>query len=169
MESRKFQERFNFFEVILVTILSLSYIGLILSGFILQNESYNDIIGLMGWILWFFGIFLAFVPNVVFKKRSGVKKGDSYTQTTKLVDDGVYSIIRHPQYTGGLIIAVSMCLILQTWLTYLLAAIAITTTYISMILEEINLKQKFGQNYENYVNKTPRMNILIGIYRKFHK
>lgn len=123
----------------------------------------------MGWIIWIFGLILAFSPNIVFKKRGGVSKGKSYIHTTKLVNDGIYGLIRHPQYTGGVVIAFSMCLILQTPLTYILAIIAMVTAYLSMVFEEKRLIIKFGSQNENYKTEVPRINLLLGLIRKLRE
>lgn len=149
--------------------MSFAYIGLFFSGFISRNPSYNQIIGVIGWIIWIFGLILAFSPNIVLKKRGGVPEGKSYIHTTKLVNDGIYGLIRHPQYTGGMVIAFSMCLIIQTPLTYNLAIIALITAYLSMIFEEKRLVMKFGSQYENYKTEVPRVNVLIGLIRKLRK
>lgn len=156
-------------EQINIIIMSFAYIGLFFSGFIDQNPSYNQIIGLIGWIIWVIGLLLAFSPNIVFKKRGGVPKGKAYVHTTKLVDDGIYGVIRHPQYTGGMVIVFAMCLILQTPLTYILAVIALMTSYLSMILEEKRLIIKFGSQYESYMTKVPRANLMVGILRNLRK
>lgn len=160
------KKKFSIIEKANVIIMSFAYIGLFFSGFLVENKFYNGTIGVLGWMVWIFGLLLAFAPNVVFKRRGGVKQGKSYIHTTKLVDDGIYGIIRHSQYTGGIVIAFSMCLIAQTWLTYLLSLIAISTTYLSMILEEKDLIRKFGSQYREYMKKVPRMNILLGLIRK---
>ncbi len=149
--------------------MSFAYISLFFSAFIFQNPSYNQIVGIMGWIIWIFGLIRALYPNIVFKKRGGVSKGKSYIHTTKLVDDGIYGLIRHPQYTGGMVIAFSMCLIVQTPLTYILAIIAFATAYLSMVFEEKRLIIKFASQYENYKIEVPRTNLLIGLIRKLRK
>ncbi|MFX0013010.1 MAG: methyltransferase family protein [Promethearchaeota archaeon] len=163
------KKEFNIIEIFNVLIMSFAYIGLFFSGFISRNPSYNQIIGVIGWIIWIFGLILAFSPNIVLKKRGGVPEGKSYIHTTKLVNDGIYGLIRHPQYTGGMVIAFSMCLIIQTPLTYNLAIIALITAYLSMIFEEKRLVMKFGSQYENYKTEVPRVNVLIGLIRKLRK
>jgi protein-S-isoprenylcysteine O-methyltransferase Ste14 len=160
---------FSLFETLNIVIMSFAYIALFFSAFIVQNPSYNQYIGILGWLMWLFGLILAFSPNYVFKKHGGVPKGKSYVHTTKLVDEGIYGIIRHPQYTGGIVIVISMCLILQTLVAYFLAALAITTSYLSMIFEEKRLNTKFGSEYENYQAKVPRANIILGLIRKLRK
>jgi len=159
----------NILEIFNVIIMSSGYIGLFFSGFISQNQSYYLLVGIMGWTIWIFGLILAFSPNIVFKRRGGVAKGKSYIYTTKLVNDGIYGLIRHPQYTGGMVIAFSMCLIVQTPLTYILAIIAMVTTYLAIVFEEKRLMIKFGSQYENYKNEVPRVNLLIGLIRKLRK
>ena len=159
----------NLIETLNVIIMSCAYIGLFFSGFISRNSSYNHIVGIIGWIIWIFGFILALSPNVVFRKRGGVSKGKSYIHTTKLVKDGIYGVLRHPQYTGGIVIAISMCLIIQIPLTYFLAIIATITAYLSMVFEEKRLVIKFGSQYENYKANVPRANPLIGIIRKMRR
>lgn len=149
--------------------MSFAYIGLFFSGFIVGNPSYNQIVSLVGWIIWVFGLVLAFSPNIILKKRGGVPKGKSYIHTTKLVTDGSYGLIRHPQYTGGIVIAFSMCLIIQTSLTYVLAIIATVTAYLSMVFEEKRLIIKFGSQYENYKIEVPRINLFLGLIRKLRE
>jgi protein-S-isoprenylcysteine O-methyltransferase Ste14 len=163
------KQKFNLIETTNVIIMSFAYIGLFISGFISQNPSYNFIVGGLGWIIWILGLILAFSPNIVFKRRGGVSEGKSYIHTTKLVSDGIYGVIRHPQYTGGIVISFSMCLILQTPLTYILAIIAIITSYLSMVIEEERLVMKFGSQYENYKAEVPRVNLFVGLIRKIRK
>ncbi len=160
---------FDIIETFNVIIMSFAYVGLFFSGFIYQNPSYNQIVGILGWIIWIFGLILAFSPNIIFKRRGGVVKGKSYIHTTKLVNEGIYGLIRHPQYTGGIVIAFSMCLIVQISITYILAIIAMVTAYLSMIFEEKRLVIKFGSQYENYKTEVPRVNLLIGLTRKLRK
>ena len=160
---------FNLIEIINIAIMSFAYIGLFFAGLISRNPSYNQIVGIVGWIIWIFGLILAFSPNIVFKRRGGVPEGKSYIHTTKLVNDGIYGVIRHPQYTGGMVIAFSMCLIVQTPLSYILAIIAMVTAYLSMVFEENRLIIKFGSQYKNYKAEVPRVNLLIGLIRRLRK
>ncbi|MFW9904118.1 MAG: methyltransferase family protein [Candidatus Thorarchaeota archaeon] len=163
------KKKFSLIETVNVTIMSFAYIGLFFSGFILQNPLYNQVIGLIGWFIWIFGFLLAFSPNIAFKRRGGVPEGKSYIHTTKLVNDGIFGVIRHPQYAGGMVIAFSMCLIVQTPLTYILAIIAMITAYLSMVFEEDRLIMKFGSQYKKYQAEVPRVNFFLGLIRKLRK
>ncbi|NHJ02409.1 MAG: isoprenylcysteine carboxylmethyltransferase family protein [Candidatus Heimdallarchaeota archaeon] len=164
---KKVQKRnFRLLELVNVTIMSFAYIALFFSGFLRPDQPYNYFIGSFGWIIWFLGLMLALSPNFVLKQRGEVPEGKSYIHTTKLVKDGIYGVMRHPQYTGGIVIAFAMCLIIQAILTYFLAVIALITAYLSMVFEEERLLIKFGLDYESYKAKVPRANFLIGFLRK---
>jgi protein-S-isoprenylcysteine O-methyltransferase Ste14 len=53
-----------------------------------------------GWSLLVFSIILILLAGYEFKKYGGAPEGESVVQTTVLVDSGIYSIVRHPQYLG---------------------------------------------------------------------
>ena len=158
-------KQFSRKEFINTIIMSLTYILLFFSGF-LGSSSYNFFLGLIGWVIWFLALLLAFSPNFSFKKKGGVPEGKSYVHTTKLVDTGIYGIIRHPQYTGGIIICFSVCLIIQNPYSYFLAVIASISSYLAMIFEENRLIEKFSNSYVDYMDRVPRSNLIIGLLRR---
>ena len=160
---------FALFENVNLLIMSLAYLGLFFSGFIFPNPFYILVVGILGWIVWLFGLVLAFSPIIVFRRRGGIPKGSSFFHTTKLVNDGIYGLVRHPQYTGGMVIAFSICLIVQTPVSFIVAFIAIVTTYLAMVFEEQRLIVKFGSQYEAYKALVPRSNLLLGLLRHLRK
>ena len=160
---------FKLVETINVVVLSLAFIALFFTGFLIQNEDMIIILHYCGWVIWFLAFILAFSPNFLFQKYGGVDEGKSYVNTTKLVDKGVYAIIRHPQYGGGLYIAFSLILIQQTLVSIILAIVVMITSYLSMVFEEKRLIVKFGENYEEYMKLVPRVNILSGFIRKIKR
>ena len=72
----------------------------ILTVFLYQNHYGLDIVMYLGWGVWMLSIFMGMAPIVILKRRGGVPKGRSYMHTSRLVTDGLYGIVRHPQYTG---------------------------------------------------------------------
>ena len=73
---------------------------LVLTG-VLEVESYLPLV-IAGGVVWAFGMVLVMAPIVMFPRKGGVGKGKPYTNTTRIVDNGIYSAVRHPQYTGGI-------------------------------------------------------------------
>ena len=163
------KNKIKWLESTIISIMSVTFISLFFTGFFIQSDNTIIIIHYLGWIIWIFAIILAFSPNFIFKKYGGVKKGENYTQTTKLVDRGIYSIIRHPQYGGGLFTAFSLILIQQTLVSIILGIICISTSYLAMIFEEKRLIDKFGVEYEEYMKKVTRVNLILGLIRKIKR
>jgi len=160
---------FKWVETLNVIILSVAFIALFITGFLIQNEDKIMVLYYCGWVIWFLAFVLAFSPNFTFKKYGGVSEGKSYVNTTKLVDKGIYGIIRHPQYGGGLYIAFSLILIQQTLVSIILAIVVIITSYLSMVFEEKRLIVKFGEDYEEYMKRVPRVNLILGVFRKLKR
>jgi len=105
------------------------------------------------------------LPVFQFRKKGEVKKGKSYIHTTKLVDTGIYSIVRHPQYVTFILWAIAGMLLFQHWIVICLGIPIIPLTYIDLINADKDAIRKFGEVYKIYMQKVPRANFLIGILR----
>ena len=121
---------------------------------------------IIGWLVWAFGMVLVMAPIVIFPRRGEVPKGKSFVNTTRLVDTGIYAVVRHPQYTGGIFsIFIPTALWYPHWLFGVLGVIGIVVVYMSCREEDQRLIKKFGNDYVAYMNRVPRMNIFLGIIR----
>ena len=117
----------------------------------------------LGWIVWATGMVLVMAPIVMFPRRGGVPRGKSFVHTTQLVDSGIYSIVRHPQYLGGILaIFVATPLLYPHWIFVVLGVPGIVILYLSIREEEKRLIERFGDDYHTYMKKVPRMNIIQG-------
>jgi protein-S-isoprenylcysteine O-methyltransferase Ste14 len=105
------------------------------------------------------------LPVIEFRKKGEVKKGKSYIHTTKLVDTGIYSIVRHPQYITWMWWAVAGMFLFQHWIAVCLGIPIIPLTYIDLINADKDGIKKFGEDYKRYMQKVPRVNFLLGIIR----
>ncbi len=119
------------------------------------------------WPIWIFAIILIAIPIYVFRKKGGVKKGESYINTQYLVNNGIFAIIRHPQYTGGIWIAFVLILPNQSWLIIVFAVLAIISYTVTIHLEEEKLVEKFGENYIEYKKRTSSCSFLIGVFKSY--
>jgi len=86
---------------------------LILSSLLYFNSRENFLFKLSGSVLLIFSLFLFFYPLYIFKKKGGLPEKKGFVQTTKLVSEGFYSIVRHPQYLGGILFGFSLIRISQ--------------------------------------------------------
>ena len=124
----------------------------------------------IGWIVWAAGMALVMTPILMFPRRGGVAKGKSFVHTTRLVDTGIYSVVRHPQYLGGILaLFLTTLLLFPHWLFVVLGIPGITVLYFSTIMEEKRLVKQFGDDYLAYMKKVPRINIIQGIYRQLRQ
>jgi protein-S-isoprenylcysteine O-methyltransferase Ste14 len=152
-------------ETTLAVLLTFVAIGQIVLTIILYSDTGNDAVRNIGWvILWVSAIF-GWVPIITFKRSGGVAKGKSYVHTTQLVDSGLYSIVRHPQYLAGMLMGVGLAFIAQHWVVMILGAAAVVILYISTFGEEERATEKFGNDYLRYAQRVPRVNFLLGIIR----
>lgn len=132
---------------------------------VLKTHSYPALFA-VGCVVWAFGMVLVMAPIVMFPRRGGVDRGKSFVHTTRLVDSGIYAIVRHPQYTGGVLsIFVTTLLWYPHWLFGVLGVVGSVVIYLSCVEEEKYLVQQFGDEYIAYMDRVPRMNVVLGVIR----
>ena len=74
----------------------------------------------------------------------------------KLVTDGIYGHIRHPRYVQVGFGLAAAALFTNYLAVYVIAAAYIPTIYLVALLEERELKERFGEEYEEYSRRVPR-------------
>ena len=138
------------------TVSSILFISQIIVGiYLLPEISQIEVLAYAGVGLYFSsGLILGMLPVFEFRKKGGVSKGQSYIHTTKLVDTGIYSVVRHPQYVTFIMWAFSGMLLFQ---------------HIDLIREDTACVERFGEDYKAYMKKVPRANFLLGLIRRFRK
>ena len=158
-------------DIIPSTITSLLLFSQIISGlYLLSNINQITILAYTGVGLYVFsGLIFGMLPVFEFRKKGRVKKGKSYIHTTKLVDTGIYSIVRHPQYITFMLWAVAGMFLFQHWVVIILGIPIIPLTYIDLFNADNDGIKKFGSEYKQYMKKVPRANFLLGIIRVFRK
>jgi len=154
-------------NIIFTTIFTASFLAQIILMFMFFNELNLIILTYIGYIIWGFSLYFGLISFWTFKKRGGVQKGKSYVHTTKVVEKGPYAIIRHPQYLGGILFTISITLWTQLWVSLILSIIILVLTYQWTYVEDKNLIDKFGEDYERYKDKVPRLNPILGIIKYY--
>ena len=90
-----------------------------------------------------------------------VPRGTSGRNTRRQVADvlnttGMYSVVRHPLYVGNFIMWLGISLLFHLWWFTLLIALIFWVYYEKiMYAEEEFLKQKFGEQFLTWAEKTP--------------
>lgn len=104
------------------------------------------------WVYFFFNAFIT--------HRQAVK---SVANINKIIDKGVYSIVRHPIYSSDIVLGIGIfffrptirMLVIIVWMTIFLL--------FWMKLEENGLEEKFGDEYKKYKK---RVNMVLPIKKK---
>jgi protein-S-isoprenylcysteine O-methyltransferase Ste14 len=101
-------------------------------------------VGLRVWAVWSLGRF--------FRREVTIEAGQTVVQT------GPYRWVRHPAYTGDLLIAFGFGLALGSWVG---AAVSLAIAFAGHVprirVEEAALRGAFGEAYVQYAERTPRL------------
>ena len=72
----------------------------------------------------------------------------------KLITNGLYSVVRHPSYSGTILMNIAyLCFFRTLWLIPLICVFAVLW-YLEARHEERTLIEKFGESYQNYIRAT---------------
>ena len=101
-------------------------------------------IALRQWAIWVLGGFFSTEVKIMSNQR--------------IVKEGPYKILRHPSYTGLLMIILGFGLAVGTWLGTAVALLLFGSAIRYRIrVEENVLKKEFGEEYLDYAKKTKRL------------
>lgn len=123
------------------------------------NHGENIVLKALGIILLILAGFLMWLQIYTFRKLG----------KTPLITTGIYSFIRHPQYLAGMLLGLSFIMITQHWLVLALGVPFIIIFYIAGWDEDKFCVKKFGKEYEDYMKKVPRFNLIFGVIKKYIK
>ena len=137
---QKFKPKNNkLFHVIMIPILLASMTILAI------KEINPGILIYPGVILSFLGLYLSFF---------GLKEiNGNLIKAKKLYDEGIYSRIRHPIYTGLIISLLGLSLIINSFLFFMYSFLTIIMFIWIAFYEEKHLTKRFP-SYKNYKKKT---------------
>ncbi len=89
-------------------------------------------------------------------KKATLRVAETH-RTDKIVTTGVYSIVRHPQYLGGLLAHMGISFLLSAWYSLLSTPLMVILVYLISRKEEEELVREFGKEYEDYKKKVPML------------
>ena len=119
----------------------------------------------VGFVLWSLAAVFGWLPIYHLKQRGGVARGDSYIKTTRLVDTGLYAIVRHPQFVGWPIMSVALALVSQRPLVGVMGAAAFVLACLDFRKVDARNIDKFGEEYRRYMARVPGWNFVKGLWR----
>jgi len=86
----------------------------------------------------------------------GKSRGGNFENTTRLVDCGIYGRIRHPMYASLIYLGVGAFLKDMSWTAGIFLVVDIAASWITALMDESEMKAKFGAEYAAYMKRTKR-------------
>jgi protein-S-isoprenylcysteine O-methyltransferase Ste14 len=118
-----------------------------------------------GWAILAVAMVLGWQARVAFQAQGGSHKGESWLHTRTVVATRIYAVVRHPMYLSFLLMSLSLVLLSQHWLNAVLGVIVMGLLYNDMCREEKSNLERFGDDYQRYMERVPRMNLVGGTIR----
>jgi protein-S-isoprenylcysteine O-methyltransferase Ste14 len=117
----------------------------------------NSAIKIISFILFFSGLTVLGIASKTFdlKEFIGLKKHQLNAQN-KLVTKGIYKYVRHPLYTGTILVTVGCFLYLPTLSVMVFLVLTFIYIEIGSRLEEQKLIEEFGNDYIEYCKTVKR-------------
>lgn len=138
------------------------WLGIFVSIFLSDYFAKNTITPIPGFF-FYVGIVLM-LAGIVFRQWAIWVLGRFFSTRVRIVSDhrivmkGPYRFLRHPSYTGMLMILLGLGLASRTWLgTIIILALFSLVIGYRINVEEKALKAEFGDEYREYAKKTKRL------------
>ena len=152
------------FWIILWTVLGVALVAELVLLFVLPSGPLRWL-RVFGCVLFGLSAVFGWLPIFFFRRRGGVAKGKSYMHTTALVTRGPYGIIRHPQYLACDLLALAIICIVQHWSVIVVGVVAIASNHLTILKADRDLIDKFGDDYQEYMQRVPGTNLILGLWR----
>lgn len=108
------------------------------------------------------GVALIFAEIYLFQRSA---KGLGYKRlvgecelsgTGEIVDRGIYARLRNPRYAGSFLAIIGACLVGGTHWMWITAVIWAALMFAAILLEEREMRVRFGAAYNDYCRRVPR-------------
>jgi protein-S-isoprenylcysteine O-methyltransferase Ste14 len=96
----------------------------------------------------------AFWFGIAGVRGTGLETSETH-RAHEVVTTGIYAVVRHPQYLGGLFAHLGFTLLLSAAYSLVAFPLMIIVVYLMCKKEEIELVKEFGEAYENYRQDVP--------------
>lgn len=94
--------------------------------------------------------------HLKFKTLVGVPELGREGKGGRLITEGIYSKIRHPRYVSVWFGTLAVAFLTNYLALYVIAVLVIPALYIVVLLEERELRARFGSEYADYSERVPR-------------
>jgi protein-S-isoprenylcysteine O-methyltransferase Ste14 len=94
--------------------------------------------------------------DITNKFLAGLPEVSPVTNPQPLVRTGLYAYVRHPRYLQLLLIQLAWTMMANYLTPYVLLFLWFPTVYLIVLLEERELRERYGEEYVQYCREVPR-------------
>ena len=147
-----------------ILLLFLVFVGMLVIPLVYVFTSYLNFANyqLPSWTGWIGTAIFAFALWLLW--RSHADLGRNWFQTLELreghqlITGGVYRYVRHPMYAAFLLWGLAQPLLLQNWIAGWSHLASFSTLYLLRVSQEERMMlERFGEEYQAYMNRTGRL------------
>ena len=145
----------NFFNLLAVTIFTLAPFVEFLTG---TDYGFNPFLTIAGVFCWVVSIVIwnKRRKHLTIKIMLGYPEVSKKSYPGKLLTVGIYGKIRHPRYLEVMFGQIGNALVVNMLGVYIIIVLLIPALYFTILLEENELIDRFGDNYVKYSKSVPR-------------
>ena len=157
-ESPRSKDRLSLRLMWLATVVSIGYTVTAefvpsLMGNVGKIPKVSPYLGYFGCLLMVCGLVVRFVAIATLNKQFTVNV--AIVKGHEIVDKGLYSMIRHPSYSGSLLTFLGLGLAFENWISLIvLCVLPLASTLYRISVEESVLVEHFGTTYSEYRSRT---------------
>jgi len=109
---------------------------------------------IVGGVLYLLGLSLAIAGRMQLGRNWLDLENFAVRPTQTIVDRGIYRYVRHPIYTGDVLLVTGLELVLRSWLV--LAVVPLALVIVKQVLAEETLLSRAFPSYARYCAETKR-------------
>ena len=138
-----------------IILLVIFFIFLIFDLFVLKtSDSWQE---LVPWYLRIIVFIPLFIATGFFAQKAHKKVFQEKREEPKVIDTGIFSIIRHPMYFGSILLYLCFVVLSLSIFGLIVFIVIVIFYYYLCRYEEKLLIEKFGDKYIQYMKKVPMM------------
>lgn len=151
------QDGFRFYRIVYSLISTVGLLGLLFLNAVIGGELLINPQGIVRYLSLMLAAFGVIIVSRAFKEHDALSFVGFRQEEMKFSRSGILNYVRHPIYSGTILIVIGFFLFTPTTATLLSTVCIFVYLPIGIYLEEKKLVQQFGYQYIQYKKEVPSL------------